>query len=91
MPRRTLVCVLAVVFLAMGQQTISVQKLVEFVKSQVQLIKQKKGTDKELAVSLRSIHLSERLDASVIEDLQGAAPDHSPSGHSRSYRSRPRA
>ena len=72
MPRRTLVCVLAVVFLAMGQQTLTVQKLIEFVKSQVQLIKQKKGTDKELAASLGSIRLSEKLDDVVIEDLQGA-------------------
>jgi len=76
MPRRILVCLLAVVFLAMGQQSITVQKLIEFVKSQVQLIKQKKGTDKELALSLASIHLSEKLDVSIIEDLQadGAGP-----------------
>jgi len=76
MLRRTLVCILAAAFLAMGQQAITVQKLIEFVKSQVQLIKQKKGTDKELAASLVSIHLSEKLDVSVIEDLQadGAGP-----------------
>jgi hypothetical protein len=72
MPRRILVCLLAVVFLAMGQKPITVQKLIEFVKSQVDLIKQKKGTDKELALSLASIHLSEKLDASTIEDLQAA-------------------
>src|SRR5271166_4618707 len=70
MPRRILVCLLAAVLLAMGQQSITVQKLIEFVKSQVQLIKQKKGTDKELALSLAAIRLSEKLDASVIEDLQ---------------------
>ena len=76
MYRRILVCFLAAAFLAMGQQTITVQKLIEFVKSQVQLIKQKKGTDKELALSLASIRLSEKLDISVIEDLQadGAGP-----------------
>jgi hypothetical protein len=76
MPRRILVCLLAVVLLAMGQQTITVQKLIEFVKSQVQLIKQKKGTDKELAASLAYIRLSEKLEVSVIEDLQadGAGP-----------------
>jgi len=76
MHRRILVCFLAAAFLAMGQQTITVQKLIEFVKSQVQLIKQKKGTDKELALSLASIRLSEKLDVSVIEDLQadGAGP-----------------
>ena len=45
MHRRILVCLLAAAFLAMGQQTLTVQKLMEFVKSQVQLIKQKKGTD----------------------------------------------
>jgi hypothetical protein len=76
MRRRILVCLLAFVFLAMGQQSITVQKLIEFVKSQVQLIKQKKGTDKELALALASIRLSEKLDISVIEDLQadGAGP-----------------
>jgi hypothetical protein len=70
MHRRFLFCLLAAAFLAMGQQTITVQKLIEFVKSQVQLIKEKKGTDKELALSLASIRLSEKLDVSVIEDLQ---------------------
>jgi hypothetical protein len=76
MHRRILVCFLAAAFLAVGQQAITVQKLIEFVKSQVQLIKQKKGTDKELALSLASIRLSEKLDISVIEDLQadGAGP-----------------
>ncbi len=76
MPRRTLICLCAIAFLAMGQQSITVQKLIEFVKSQVQLIKQKKGTDKELALSLASLRLSEKLDTSVIEDLQadGAGP-----------------
>jgi hypothetical protein len=72
MYRRTLVCLLVVAFLAMGQRAITVQQLIEFVKSQVQLIKQKKGTDKELALSLASVRLSEKLDASVIEDLQAA-------------------
>jgi hypothetical protein len=71
MPRRILICLLAVVLLAMGQQSLTVQKLIEFVKSQVQLIKQKRGTDKELALSLASIRMSEKLDTSVIEDLQG--------------------
>jgi len=76
MHRRILVCLLAVAFLALGQQSITVQKLTEFVKSQVQLIKQKKGTDKELALALASIRLSEKLEISVIEDLQadGAGP-----------------
>jgi hypothetical protein len=71
MVRRTLVCLLAAACLAVGQQTITIQKLIEFVKSQVQLIKQKRGTDKELAASLAYIHLSEKLDVAIIEDLQG--------------------
>lgn len=76
MHRRSLACLLAVAFIAMGQQSISVQKLIEFVKSQVQLIKQKKGTDKELAASLGYIKLTEKLEMPVIEDLQadGAGP-----------------
>jgi hypothetical protein len=72
MYRRLLVSLLAVAFLAMGQQAITVQKLIEFVKSQVQLIKQKRGTDKELALALGSVRLSEKLDVSAIEDLQAA-------------------
>jgi len=76
MHRRFLACLLAAAFMASGQQSITVQKLIEFVKSQVQLIKQKKGTDKELAASLASIRLTEKLDVSVVEDLQadGAGP-----------------
>src|SRR5580704_15226781 len=72
MPRRVLVCLLAAAFLALGQQSITVQQLIAFVKSQVQLIKEKKGTDKELAASLASIKLTEKLDISVVEDLQAA-------------------
>jgi hypothetical protein len=71
MHRRIPVCLLAFALLSMGQQTITVQKLIEFVKSQVEMIKQKRGTDKELALSLASIRLSEKLDMSAIEDLQG--------------------
>src|ERR1039458_6526370 len=70
MHRRFLACLLAVVSVALGQQSITVQKLIDFVRSQQQLINQKKGTDKELAASLASLKLTERLDASVIEDLQ---------------------
>jgi hypothetical protein len=69
MPRRFLACLL-VVFAAMGQQPITVRKLIDFVHSQQQLIKEKKGTDKELAASLATLKLSEKLEASVIEDLQ---------------------
>ena len=73
---RLLALLLAAALVALPQQSITVQKLIEFVKSQVQLIKQKKGTDKELAASLASLKLSEKLDISVIEDLQadGAGP-----------------
>jgi hypothetical protein len=70
MHRRILTCLLAMAFAATGQQSITVQKLIEFVHSQQQLIKEKRGTDKELAAALGSLKLSERLDAPVIEDLQ---------------------
>ncbi len=63
---------LLLAFAAFGQQTITVQKLIEFVTGQTKLIQEKKGTDRELAASLASIRLSERLDAAVIEDLQAA-------------------
>jgi len=69
MYRRFLICLLAVVSVAMGQ-SLSVQRLEEFVHSQIQLIKQKKGTDKELADALSRVRLTDKLDISVIEDLQ---------------------
>jgi len=45
MQRRFLACLLAVVFVAMGQQSVTVQQLITLVKSQQKLIKEKKGTD----------------------------------------------
>jgi hypothetical protein len=76
MHRRVLACLLAAVSVLLGQQPITVQKLIDFVRSQEQSIKQKRGTDKELAAALGSLRLTERLDVSVIEDLQadGAGP-----------------
>jgi hypothetical protein len=76
MQRRFLACLLAVVFVAMGQQSVTVQQLITLVKSQQKLIKEKKGTDQELAKYLAGVRLTERLEVSVIEDLQadGAGP-----------------
>jgi len=56
--------------MAAGQQSMTVEKLVSFVKSQLQFIKEKKGTDKELAKTLATIKLTEKLDSGVIEELQ---------------------
>jgi hypothetical protein len=67
---RLLACVVAVCFMAAGRQSMTVEKLVSFVKSQLQFIKEKKGTDKELAKTLATIKLTEKLDAGVIEELQ---------------------
>jgi len=76
MYRRLLVSLLAVAFLAMGQQAITVQKLIEFVKSQVQLIKQKRGTDKELALALGSVRLSESSTCRRSKTCRPRAPAH---------------
>jgi len=70
MPRRFLICLLAVVSAAMGQQSLTVQKLIDFVRDQQKLIQQKKGTDRELAEYLAKVRLTEKLESSEIEDLQ---------------------
>jgi hypothetical protein len=74
---RLAVCLLAIVSLAMSQtQSFTVQQVLTFVRSQQKLIKEKKGTDAELANYLNKVRLTEKLEASVIEDLQaeGAGP-----------------
>ena len=70
---RVLACFLAVCCLATGQNNrMSVDKLIAFVKSSEQIIKEQKTmTDKQLADFLSKVKLTEKLEASVIEDLQG--------------------
>jgi hypothetical protein len=70
MPRRFLICLLAIVAVAVGQQSLTVQKLIDFVRDQQKLIQQKKGTDRELAEFLAKVRLTEKLEPSVIEDLE---------------------
>jgi len=75
MPWRLLSCLFAICVVALGQtaKRYSIQELVTFVKSQQQQIKERKSTDRETAKFLASVKLSEKLDESVIEDLQGEA------------------
>ena len=73
---RLLACLLAIASLAMGQAKLTIQQLVTFVKNQQQMIKEGKSTDKETAKWLATVKLSEKLDESVIEDLQGAGVGH---------------
>ena len=54
----------------MGQQSLTVERLVDFVRDQQKLIQQKKGTDRELAEFLAKVRLTEKLEPSVIEDLE---------------------
>ena len=63
-------CFLAVTILA--QQAISVEKLVEFIKSSIT----EKLPDKDVALQLASFRLTSKLEDKVIEDLQreGAGP-----------------
>ena len=57
----------AVSLLAYGQRQMSVPDLVTFIKSSVQL----KNDDRAVADTVRRIKLTNRLDASTVEDLQG--------------------
>ncbi len=53
--------------LAFAQSTVPVEKLVEFVRSSISL----KYPDKQVAAQLHNFHLSEKLDDTKIEMLQG--------------------
>jgi hypothetical protein len=67
---RLLAAVFAVCSVAMGQ-SLSVDKLIAFLKSSQQMIKAGTMTDRELANYLGKVKLTERLEDRVIEDLQG--------------------
>src|SRR5581483_12469008 len=55
---------------AFGQQSMTVDKLIEFMRSSIPMVKQKQITDTKLAESLKNIRLSEKLEDRVIEELQ---------------------
>jgi hypothetical protein len=72
-----LACLLAIASLAMGQtKPLTIQQLITFVKNNQKLIKEGKSTDRETARWLAGVKLSEKLDESVIEDLQGEGVGH---------------
>src|ERR1017187_8444655 len=65
---------LAIVFavcLAASAQTMSVAKLRQFLESNVDMIRQGKSSDRELAAYLDKAKLTEKLDERGIEDMQG--------------------
>lgn len=66
------VTALIAITLAFAQTSMPVSKLMEFVRSAIKL----KQADKQVAAQIHSIHLSEKLDDSKIEELQseGAGP-----------------
>jgi len=64
---RFLIALFAAVSLASAQATMPVEKLVEFVRSSIKL----KLPDKQVAAQIHAIHLSEKLEDSKIEALQG--------------------
>ncbi len=68
MMRRAAVCVLAGVLIAAAQAALTVDKLVSFVRSSVQL----KHPDRQVAEYLKSVKLSNRLDERTIVELQAA-------------------
>jgi hypothetical protein len=55
----------------MGQNRLTIRQLITFVKNEQKLIKEGKSTDRQTAGFLESVKLTEKLDESVIEDLQG--------------------
>jgi hypothetical protein len=59
----------AVCLVASGQ-TLTVEKLVTFIKNQQQFVNEKKSSDQETARYLAKVKLTEKLDDRVIEDLQ---------------------
>ena len=52
---------------ALGQQSVTIDKLVEFLRSSIRL----KMTDKQVAAYVGRMHLTQKLEDRVIEDLQG--------------------
>jgi len=69
---RLLAAVFAVCLPALCQQSLSIEKLMAFLKSSETFIKEGKMTDKELAGYLAGVKLTERLDDRTVEDLQGS-------------------
>jgi len=68
MPVVCLTAVLLSGFVALAQQTLTVARLVDFIKSSIK----QKNTDKDVALELSKIKMSERLSPNVVEDLQSA-------------------
>ena len=69
---RLLAGLLALGALAVSQtKPLTIRELIAFVKNNQQFIKEGKSTDRDTAKFLASVKLSEKLDESVIEDLQG--------------------
>ncbi len=73
MRSKLLACVVAIASVAMGQNyKMSVEKLIAFVQSSQRIITEEKTmTDKQLADSLNKVVLTDKLEPSVIESLQG--------------------
>jgi hypothetical protein len=67
---RLLAAVFAVCLVANGQ-TMTLEKLVDFLKSSQQFLKDGRMSDRELAKYLEKVKLTERLDDRDIEELQG--------------------
>src|SRR6185369_10061380 len=64
---RCLVVLLGMTLAAYGQRQMSVSDLVTFIKSSIQL----KNDDRAVADAVRRLKLTNRLDAGIVEDLQG--------------------
>lgn len=69
--RFRLIAAFFAVCLAASAQTMSIAKLRQFLESNIEMIKKGTSSDRELALFLAKVKLSEKLDERGIEDMQG--------------------
>jgi len=69
--RFRLIAALLAICLTASAQTMSIAKLRQFLESNIEMIKKGTSSDRELALYLAKIKLSEKLDERGIEDMQG--------------------
>jgi hypothetical protein len=69
--RSRLIAAFFAICLAASAQTMSIAKLRQFLESNIEMIKKGTSSDRELALFLAKVKLSEKLDERGIEDMQG--------------------
>jgi hypothetical protein len=69
--RFRLIAALLAICLTASAQTMSIAKLRQFLESNIEMIKKGTSSDRELALYLAKVKLTEKLDERGIEDMQG--------------------